>query len=206
MSALEVQQRYYTPEEYLALERAAEFKSEYYEGQIFNMAGASDPHNVIAGNMIAALNIGLRGKPCKPRPSDAKVCSSDEGLFSYPDVTVVCGPPQFYDKTKDVIVNPKLLVEILSPSTEGTDRGKKFAKYKQLESFTDYLLVAQDEPQIDYFIKQSNGDWLQKSFRGMDAEIYIASLDCTLRLADIYDAVLFPPRLQIRDAMREESP
>ena len=198
MTNFAVQPHYYTPEQYLALEAEADFKSEYYEGQIYNMAGASDPHNVIAGNTIAALNICLRGKPCKPRPSDAKVCSSDEGLFSYPDVTVVCGPPQFYDGTKNVIINPKLLVGVLSPSTEAADRGKKFAKYKQLESFTDYLLVAQDEPQIDYYIKQANGDWLQKSFRGMDAEIYIASLDCTLRLADIYDAVLFPLKLQIR--------
>ena len=193
-----LQPHYYTPEEYLALERKAEFKSEYYDGRIYAMAGASDPHNVIAGNVITELNIGLKGKPCKPRPSDAKVRSDDEGLLSYPDVTVVCGKPEFYAGTTDVLINPKLLVEILSPSSEAFDRGKKFAKYKQLESFTDYLLVAQDEPQIDYFVRQASGDWLQKSFGGMDAEIHIASLDCTLRLADIYDAVLFPPKSQIR--------
>ena len=198
MSALELQERYYTPEEYLALERDAEFKSEYFEGGIFVMQGASDPHTIININVGGEFYLQLKGSSCVARSSDMKVRSEDEGLFCYPDLTVVCGQARFHDGTKDVLINPTLLVEILSPSSEAFDRGKKFAKYKQLESFTDYLLIAQDEPQIDHFIKQANGDWLQKSFSGLNAAVSIASVNCLLRLADVYGNVTFPPRLQVR--------
>ena len=185
------QTHYYTPEEYLAMEREAEFKSEYFEGQIYAMAGASDPHNIITLNIGSEFRVQFKGSPCFARSSDAKIRSSDQGIFSYADVTVVCGQPQFHDGTHDVLTNPKVIVEVLSPSTERFDRGKKFAKYKQLESFTDYLLVAQDEAQIDYYKKQPDGTWAHEMAFGLDAEVHIASVHCTLRLSDVYDGISF---------------
>ena len=200
MANVLLQPHCYTPEEYLALERDAEFKSEYFEGGIFVMQGASDPHTIIGINIAGEFYLQLKGSSCVARSSDIKIRTPDRGMFSYADLTVVCGQARFHDGTKDVLINPKVLVEILSPSSEAFDRGKKFAKYKLLESFTDYILIAQDEPQIDYFIKQPSGDWLQKSVSGMEAEISIASVDCTLRLSDVYSNVTFPPKLEIRDA------
>ena len=197
MSALEVPQRYYTPEEYLALEREADFKSEYFEGRIYAMAGAGDPHNVIADNIVGELYIQMKGSPCRSRSRDTKVRSSDGTHFFYPDIVVVCGQPQYHDGTKDVLVNPKIIVEVLSPSTEAVDRGEKFEKLKSLASLTDYILVAQGEPQIDHFIRQSDGSWSRQSASGLDAEIYIASIGCTLRLIDVYGGIPLPLQLQL---------
>ena len=198
MSNALLQPHYYTPEEYLTLERKAEFKSEYFDGGIFVMQGASDPHTIINNNVGGEFYLQLKGSSCVARSNDMKVRSPDKGMFVYPDLTIVCGAAQFHDGTKDVIINPKLIVEILSPSSEAFDRGKKFAKYKLLESFTDYILIAQDEPQIDYFVRQENGGWLQKSASGIDAEVPIAAVGCILRLADVYSNVEFPTKLQIR--------
>ena len=197
MSAALLKERYYTPEEYLALEREADFRSEYLAGRIYAMAGAGDPHNIIADNIVGELYIQMKGTPCRSRSRDTKIRSSDGKHFFYPDIVVLCGPPQYYDRTKDVITNPKIIIEILSPSTEAVDRDEKFESLKPLPSFTDYILVAQDEPKIDYFVKQADGSWLRKSVRGLDAEITIASIGCTLRLIDVYGGVLLPLQLQL---------
>ena len=147
MSSLPV--RRYTPEEYLELERKAEFKSEYIDGEIFpigggilGMAGADEAHNLIVTNAVRELSLQLKGRPCRTYPSDMKVEPVPGGQFVYPDVTVVCGEPRFHDERRDMLKNPTVIIEVLSPSTEAYDRGAKFARYRQMNSLTNYLLIS----------------------------------------------------------------
>jgi Uma2 family endonuclease len=176
----------YSPEEYLSLERTADFKSEYLNGQIYAMAGSSPEHSAITVNITVALGSQLLDKPCRAFSSDMKVRTTRTGLFAYPDLSIVCGEPEFHDEKRDVLVNPVVLIEVLSPSTEAFDRGKKFAQYQHLETLTDYLLIAQDEARIDHYVKQSDDLWLLSIARGSGGKIYIASLDCTLLLSQVY--------------------
>src|SRR5205085_5153555 len=145
---------YLSAEEYLAIERKAEYKSEYVDGVMYAMAGSSERHNLIAGNIITELNIQLRTTPCKVYPSDLKVRVPDSRKFFYPDVSVVCGETKFADDERDVILNPVLIVEVLSESTAAFDRGKKFQSYQQIESLQEYLLVAQDEYVLEHYLRQ----------------------------------------------------
>src|SRR5579872_3485343 len=154
-----VQVRYFTPEEYLTLERAADFKSEYLHGQIYAMAGGTPQHGAIALHAGSELRAQLKGASCQVFPSDVKVRTTPSGLFAYPDVSVVCGKLQYHDERRDVLTNPILIVEVLSNSTEAYDRGRKFWQYRQVETLTDYLLIAQREPSIDHYAKQSDGRW-----------------------------------------------
>lgn len=180
---------YVSPEEYLALERKAEFKSEYVDGVIYAMAGGSRNHHLLAGNTVTALNIGLRHTTCEVYGSDQKVRVPDSRKFFYPDVTVVCSKLEFLDEKKDALLNPVLLVEVLSESTAAYDRGKKFQYYQEIESFREYLLVSQDEPIIERFVRQPGGDWLYTKFEGMDAAIALVTVGCRLELKDIYAKV-----------------
>jgi Uma2 family endonuclease len=182
---------FYTPEEYLELEREAEIRSEYLDGQIFAMSGASEAHIIITDNLSAELRIRLRGSSCRSYSSQMKVLINATGLYTYPDIVVVCGERQFVDDRRDIITNPTVLIEVLSPSTELYDRTKKFAHYRQLESLTDYVLVAQDRPYVDHFIRQSNQEWLLRVSDGMEGTISIPSIGCTLALADVYKDVEF---------------
>ena len=174
------QKYYYSSEEYLALERNADFKSEYLKGHIYDMAGSSPEHSAITVNVTVALGSQLLERPCQAFSNDMKVRTSPTGLFAYPDLSVVCGEPVFHDEKRDVLINPTVLIEVLSPSTEAFDRGKKFAQYQHLTSLTDYLLIAQDEARIDHYTRQSDDQWLLSIAQGSGAEVYIASLDCTL--------------------------
>jgi Uma2 family endonuclease len=131
--------RYFTPEEYLALERKAEYKSEYVDGEIFAMSGASEPHNVIAGNIFASLHTQFRGRPCRAYTSDMRVHVRPGKAYTYPDVVAVCGEPLFHDTYKDMLVNPTVIVEVLSPSTEAYDRGDNSLRYRQLASIQEYV-------------------------------------------------------------------
>ena len=194
----------HTIEEYLAFEREAEERHEYLDGVIYAMAGESPEHGDISINLIGELREQLRDKPCRVRAKDTKVLSgspllaqlrrSRKGLFSYPDVTVICGEPQYLDHHRDVLINPQVLIEVLSASTEAFDRGEKFIRYrKALPSLTDYILVWQELPLIEHFIRQADGDWLTRIIEGLDTSLRIASLDCTLKLSEIYRLVNFPP-------------
>ena len=156
-----------TPEEYLALERKSEHKSEYFNGEMFAMTGASEPHNLIAGNVFASLHFQLRTRQCKVYPSDMRVKVGPVGLYTYPDVTVVCGEARFDDAQKDTLTNPTIIVEVLSASTEGYDRGKKFEHYRKLESLAEYFLFAENDPNDrtkveTYFsdFRSVNGAWV----------------------------------------------
>ena len=193
MSALE--QPFYTPEQYLEMEREAPFKSEYYGGQIFAMSGGSSPHSVIGGNVHALLWLQLRGRDCVAYNSDMKVKVSPSGLFTYPDVSVVCGEVRFHDDKQDMMENPALVVEVLSPSTQDYDRGEKFAHYQRIGSLTDYLIASQDAVRVEHYARQGDSQWLLSVYEGPEAVIPVASIDCELRLSDVYEKVeLSTPR------------
>jgi len=184
--------RFQTPERYLALERKAETKSEYWNGEIFAMAGASRAHNVIVANVIISFGSRLKGRPCTVYPSDMRVKVAPTKLYTYPDMVVVCGQSHFEDKREDTLLNPSLIVEVLSPSTETYDRGTKFEHYRTLESLTDYLLVAQDRPMVEHYVRQMDDKWLLSVYRGLAAEVMIESIGCRLSLVDVYDKVDLP--------------
>jgi Uma2 family endonuclease len=180
-----------TPEEYLELERAAPYRSEYYRGEICAMSGASREHNLIVANVHAALHRQLRRRPCEVYPSDMRVKVSPTGLYTYPDVVVVCGKPQFEDAELDTLLNPTLLVEVLSESTEAYDRGAKFEQYRTLASLADYLLIAQDRCHVEHFARQPDGRWLLAEASSLEATLRLASVDCELPLAEVYEKLPF---------------
>jgi Uma2 family endonuclease len=183
----------YTPEEYLALDREAEFKSEYHAGEIFAMAGASENHDMIAVNVLADLRARLRGGPCRPFSADMRVQIPEAARYTYPDVTVVCGERQFADGRRDVLLNPTLVVEVLSPSTEAYNRGDKAQAYRQLASLQEYLLIAPDRPHVEQYTRQADGRWLLSEAHQLAAVVRLASIRCDLSLADVYEGVSFEP-------------
>jgi len=182
-------QKHYTPEEYLALERQAQCKSEYYAGEIFAMAGASRWHNLIVTNVLRELSLQLKGRPCTTYPSDMRVKVSPTGLYTYPDVTVVCGEAQFEDNQQDTLLNPTLIVEVFSESTEAYDRGGKFAHYRKLTSLMEYVLITQTKPHIEHYLRQPDNRWLLSEADSLHDTIHLPSIDCRLVLAEVYDKV-----------------
>jgi Uma2 family endonuclease len=183
---------YVTPEEYLARERLAETKSEYYDGEIFAMAGGSPEHSLISANILRELGQQLFEKPCRVYNSDLKVRAT-ETTYTYPDVTVVCGEPVFDDPEADVLLNPTVIVEVLSETTEGWDRGGKFERYRGQESLQEYLLVAQDRAHLERYARQPSGEWLLTIVHGLDGALTLPSLGCQLELARVYHMVNLLP-------------
>ncbi len=179
-----------TSQEYLALEREAEYKSEYYEGEVFAFAGASLQHNLIAANVLATIHNQLRGGPCSAFSSDMRITIPETPHCAYADVVVVCGQPQLGDDFKDNLLNPVVIIEVLSLATESYDRGKKFESYQRIASLTEYVLVSQDKPRVEQFLRQPDGHWLY-SETSADGVIKLTSIDCELSLNDIYDKVEF---------------
>ena len=180
-----------TAAEYLAMERASEEKHEFLDGEIYLMSGASRNHNLILVNVLASLHAQLRKRPCVVYPSDMRVKVNDSGLYTYPDISVVCDPPQFDEADQDTLLNPTLIIEVLSPSTESYDRGKKFQHYRTLESLQEYVLIAQDSPRIERYLRQPNHEWLLADASGLESTLELASIQCTLVLADVYEKVSF---------------
>ena len=189
--ALPVKDKRYTAQEYLELERQAEYKSEFIDGEIFTFAGASEPHNLIATNCIAELRGQLKGKSCKLYPSDMRVQLAESRRYTYPDVVVVCGEAEFIDEKRDTLTNPTLIIEILSPSTEGYDRGEKFESYRQLSALQTYILVAQDRPFLEVFERQEEERWLLSEYRGLKSIASLPSIGCKLQLDEVYDRIDF---------------
>lgn len=190
----------YTVDEYLSMERAALERHIYLDGEIFAMAGESDAHGDITTNLVLTIGTQLKGKPCRARFKETKVRSglaplpghSTKGMFSYPDVVVICDEPEHHDAHRDIILNPKVIIEVLSESTEAFDRGEKFTRYQSCNpTLTDYVLVSQDHPQIEHFQKQPEGSWSYQRSTGLEASVVITSIGCTLKLADVYDRVKF---------------
>lgn len=191
--AMQAQSAHYvTAEEYLRLERQAETRSEYWDGQIYAMAGASQHHTIIVANIVALAVTQFKGRPCTVHASDLRVKVRPTGLYTYPDVVLVCGRAQFEDRRRDTLLNPTAILEVLSPSTEGYDRGTKFEHYRALDSLSDYLLVAQESPTVEHFERQPGDRWLLSTYKGPNAVAQIASVGCSLPLADIFDKVEWP--------------
>jgi Uma2 family endonuclease len=180
---------YLDPEEYLAIERRAEYKSEYVDGVMYAMAGGSERHNLIVGNLITEFNAQLRKTDCKVYPSDLKVRVPNSRRFFYPDVSIVCGETLFADDEQDVVLNPVVVVEVLSESTAAFDRGKKFQSYQQIESLQEYLLVSQDEYVVEHFLRQDDGHWLYTKAGGLDEAIALPAVKCRVSLRDVYSKV-----------------
>jgi Uma2 family endonuclease len=192
----------YTILEYLALERESEERHEYIDGYIYAMAGESPEHGEICANLSGIIVPQLSGTNCRARIKDTKVRSgprprssrSRRGMFSYPDILVVCGEMRFHDEHGDVLINPTVIIEVLSDSTEKFDRGEKFFRYLTWNpTLTDYLLVSQKEPLIWHHVRQSDGSWLLNFYFGLEQALTIESIGCTLPLAKVYERVSFPP-------------
>jgi Uma2 family endonuclease len=181
--------KYLTPEEYLEIERKAEYKSEYFQGEMFAMSGARLVHNKIAVHLSSQLDQQLADRPCDVAGSDMRVCVSPQGLYAYPDVVVVCGEPEFLDGQLDTLLNPILIAEVLSPSTEKYDRGRKFDQYKSIQSLREYLLVSSDQIHADLYTRQPDGQWLLTSATRLEDTLEIPSIGCALELADLYRKV-----------------
>ncbi len=179
--------------EYLRLERQAETRSEYFGGEIFAMAGGTRAHSLIATNLLRELSSRLKASDCVAYNTDLRVKVEATGLFTYPDVSVVCGAQRFLDEEEDTLLNPTVVIEVLSDSTEAYDRGKKFEHYRQIPACREYLLVSQKEPRIEQFIRQANGEWTLKEAAGLDAQITLPSLGITLALAEVFAKVQFAP-------------
>ena len=180
----------YTPVEYLALEDACEYRSEYVNGFIYQMAGSTESHNDISLNMATQLKAKLRGK-CKAFVADMKVWVEEEKTFFYPDVTLVCGERKFYKNRRDTVENPILLVEVLSKSTEKYDKNDKFLTYQKIESFQEYVLISQNQPAVQQYIRQEDGSWKYKATIGLKSKVYLESVETEVSMKEIYDLVEF---------------
>lgn len=192
-------QTLFTVDDYLRIERAADDRHIYVDGEIFAMAGESLPHGYITLNLAGLFFNYLRGKPCAAFTKDMKIRSgplatpmggrSTKGMFSYPDLVIVCGEPEFHDEYEDVILNPTVIVEVLSPSTEVFDRGEKWARFQTWNpTLKDYLLVAQDQPKIEHYERQEV-NWSYAVYQGLEAVVPLRSIDCALKLAEVYERV-----------------
>ena len=182
-----------TPAQYLALEEMATTKNEYFRGEIFMMAGGSPNHNRIAGNIFAEFNVGLRGRRCEAFNSDQRLHVKKNGLYTYPDVLVVCGQIEYADPKRQEMTNPTVIVEVLSPATKNYDQGGKFELYRDIPSFRDYVLAHQDKVHIEYFHKGEDGRWVLTEFKALTDQIRIISLDLALSLDRIYERVEWEP-------------
>ncbi|MCP4657820.1 MAG: Uma2 family endonuclease [bacterium] len=182
-------QRKWTAEEYLAFERESPIKHEHYGGEISAMAGASAAHNRITWNIVEALGPQLKARGCEGFVADMRVLIPATGLYTYPDVAVVCDEPEFADEELDTLLNPILIIEILSPATEDYDRGRKFAHYRSLPSLSAYLVIAQEEVRAELSVRQPDGSWRFSETTAIDARVELSPIGATLTLADVYARV-----------------
>ena len=190
----------YTLEEYLELDHNSEEKIEFWDGYVFTLAGASEIHNQIQFNCTMALGNKLRGRNCRVYPSDMRIKVPTYPPYRYADLSALCGNRTIEKLGKqDLLTNPSVIIEVLSESTADFDRGYKFTYYKSIESFTEYILIAQDRPHVSQFVKQAENSWVNHEFNDINDTFYLESLDCELNLAEIYENVEFPP---IQDRLR----
>jgi len=182
----------YSPEEYLELERRAETRHEFVDGIIYAMAGESLSHSRICINLAGEVRAQLKGKNCEALSPNMKVRAESKGMYAYPDLTIVCGKPLFHDRQRDVLLNPKVIIEVLSPSTEIYDRTTKFQKYRLgSPTLTDYILVSQDKAFVEHFSKQTDGNWIYRSYGEIEDFLRIETIEIELSLREIYDRVEF---------------
>ena len=175
-----------TPAEYLAAERLAETKHEFLGGELFDMSGGTDSHSLIASNVLGELHAQLKGKPCRAFTSDLRLKVEATELYAYPDVQVACGELRFEDETRDVLLNPTVILEVLSPSSAAWDRGQKFWHYRHLTSLSDYVLVSQDRWLVEHYRRQPNGGWLLETIDTAAGLLRLDSVGCEVPLSEIY--------------------
>jgi Uma2 family endonuclease len=181
-----------TPAAYLAIERKAAFRSEYFDGEMFAMAGASEEHCLAKDNLASETRSALKGRFCRVVTSDMRVKVDATGLYTYPDIVIYCDKPKFEDNVFDTLLNPRALVEVLSDSTEKYDRGAKFQHFRQIASLEEYVLVSQVKPLIERYARQPDGTWVLTEFAGLDRVFEFASVPAKVPLAEIYRDVTFP--------------
>jgi Uma2 family endonuclease len=181
-----------TEDEYLALERRSEVKHEFIDGAMVVMSGASPVHVLIVSNLVAELHSQLKNRECSVYASDLRVKIQKSGRYTYPDVSVVCGRLELATEQQDTLLNPRVLIEVLSESTKDYDRGEKFEHYRSIPSFAEYLLVAQDRHHVEHYIRQGDGRWLLEETDAVADSVELESIQCRLALADIYAKVRFP--------------
>jgi len=187
------QPRHHTVEEYLRLEKDSTERHEYRDGEIVAMAGGTYEHSLITANVIGGLWNRLQGKPCRVFESNLRVRIARSVLYSYPDAMILCGPPQFdpQDASRMTVLNPRVVIEVLLPSTEAFDRGQKFDRYRQTESLEEYVLVVQDRPDVQSFFRQADGTWVFTAAAGVDSAIRLRCLGVDLPLSEVYAGVSF---------------
>ena len=182
----------FTEAEYLAIERAAEFKSEYYDGEMFATAGASFLHNVVRDNLIGELGNQLKGGPCRTLSSDMRVKIPRARSYTYPDIVILCGKPEFAEDKFDILLNPTAIIEVLSPSTERFDRRGKFRRYQRIESLQEYVLVAQDEMLCERFVRGADESWVLTTFDDPTGAFAMVTGSVKIPLSEIYRGVELP--------------
>jgi Uma2 family endonuclease len=178
-----------TEQEYLAIERRAEFRSEFFGGEMFAMAGASRKHNRIVTNLVSSLDNQLRERPCNVYSSDLRVKIPATGLYTYPDVVVTCGEEEFADEEYDILLDPLVVIEVPSDSTEAYDRGKKFEHYQSVESLSTYVLVTRNSMRVEKYVRRDGGAWLYTEAHEEGAVVEIEAIRCELKLEDVYAKV-----------------
>ena len=193
MSAL--QKTCYTPEQYLEMDRKAEYRSEYVNGELLAMAGASREHNRITINIGSALLVQLRGSSCEPFTTDLRVKGRTTGAYLFPDVVIGYAPLEFEDASLDILLNPVVLMEVLSPTTEKDDRSWKFAHYRHLATLTDYVMLSQYQPLVEHYTRNSDDKWVLTDLRGLSSVLRLPSTGCELPLSMVYERVEFAPDL-----------
>ena len=193
-----------TEAEYLEFERTSEIKHEFLEGEVFAMSSASRAHNLVYVNLLRMLSTQLRGGTCEVYPSDMRVKIA-AGKYTYPDISIVCGEAQFTHDTLDNLTNPTIIIEVLSPSTEGYDRGKKFQNYRKMPSLREYILVSQDQYHIEHYHLQADGVWALVDVEGRESQLELMTVACQLPLAEIYERVTVPPPLSDQPANDADS-
>lgn len=197
MSAIE--QTRCTPKQYLERDRQADTRSEYLSGEILAMAGVSRQHNRITINISSALSSRLAGTPCEPFATDLRVKGHSTGAYVYPDAVVGCAPLEFEDSALDILLNPVVIMEVLSPSTESKDRGWKFAHDRRIETVQEYLLISQSKPHIEHYTRGKNDQWILTEIEGLSSKVLLTSIGCELPLSDIYARVEFAPQLTLSE-------
>jgi Uma2 family endonuclease len=184
-----------TEDEYLRLDRAADCRSEFVDGEMFAMSGGSLRHAMLPVNWATGLVAQLRSGNCRVFSSDMRTRISARGAYVYPDLSVVCGQPKIHEGSADILTNPKVVIEILSPSTADYDRGKKFELYREIPSLDEYVLTHQDSPHIEHYARQPDSSWIFREYRGIESSIELLSIGCKVQLADIYAGVLDLPQV-----------
>ena len=183
-------------QQYLTFEREAEERHEFSNGRLYAMAGESLNHSTVCFNIAGRIFAQLIGKSCRGFSPNMKICVSETGRYYYPDLSIGCGEPIFHDDYQDVLLNPVVVMEVLSPSTEKKDRSTKLLDYQSIASLQDYLLIAQDQPVIEHYSRQADGRWLYQATRGLENSVEIPSIVCRLVLAEVYDRIIFPPQVE----------